>query len=155
MKRLIGIALAVLLVWSATPVVLAGTQGSCTPSGNVSLRLWENAIGDTSDGNDTLWLFCNHTAPIGHHNLNQITHTLPGDCQGPGGIGMTTWNDCVNSYTIWGMGSSLWRICWYTVKDYSGNSSFTSGPLTDGSRHDFPYFQDQISSIKVTNDGSC
>lgn len=158
MKRLcISLFAVIVLLFSLTPVALAGTQGSCTPSSNVSLRLWENEIGDTSDGNDTLWLICNHTAPIGNSNLNNIDHTLPGECKGPLGIGSSTWNDCVNSFTIWGLGSSSWHLCFYQNEGYdTSHYSVINGPLPNGTRQDFPFFQDQISSIKVINgSGGC
>lgn len=157
MKRLVVVLVVLVLTLTFAPTAFAGTQGSCTPNGNsVSLRLWENEINDTSDGNDTVWIFCNRTAPAKWSDLSQLDHTLPGGCHSIHPLHGPNWNDCVDSYTIWGMASSLWRICWWKDAGYMADTSFTSGPLTNGSRHDFFYtFGEEISAIKVTNGNTC
>jgi|SRR3954447_11938353 len=88
---MVGVALLSLFQFNAVTAV-AGTQGSCGASDPTKVRLWENAITDTGDGDDSLWV-CSNTA-----NLGNISHTLQGDCKGAF-VGQGNWNDCVNSYS--------------------------------------------------------
>jgi hypothetical protein len=84
---------AVLLVFSVG-FAFAGTQGNDCVGDTTKVRLWENAIGDTSDGNDSLWKCFNDAL------LSDDSHLLPGDCKGAF-IPSFTWNDCVSSFTVW------------------------------------------------------
>lgn len=158
MKRLLALASALVLLFALTPTALAGTQGGCSTPGTsgLSVRFWENSINDFSDGNDTWWSVCNHTAPYSNRNLHLIDHTLPGECND--GVPFNQWewwDNCISSVTVWGMGSSLWRLCWWTDKDFSGSLSWLTGPYPNGTRRDLPYFNDQTTSWIMNNDGTC
>lgn len=73
--------------------VLADVQDNCSVT--TSVILYENGAGDNSDGDDELWL-----CRADYTNLNNISHTIPGNCnKGAGGFS-TTWNDCVSSVKV-------------------------------------------------------
>jgi hypothetical protein len=92
--------------------VFAGTQGSCSVSDTTKVRLYENRINDTSDGNDQLWLCGNDS------NLTQ-THTLSGGCQSQAIIKpFDDWNDCVSSAFVYVPASTI--LCFYENANYSG-----------------------------------
>lgn len=156
MKRLIVILSVIVLMLTFVPVVSAGTQGSCSPASNKSsLRVWENVVGDTGDGNDSIWLWCNRTAPVGASDLSQWAHTLPGGCHSRHPFHGANWNDCIDSYSVYGLGSYLWCLRWWTNAGYGGSSSWVHGAHSSA-QTDFAYtFDEEISSIAITNDGNC
>lgn len=136
------------LVGASPAPVFAGTQGSCSPSDTSKVRLWENASGDTQDGNDSLWL-CGSDS-----DLSNNAHTLPGNCR-DGLVGKEEWNDCVSSATVYIQSGQ--RLCFYRAANYgtllSGNGNI-QGPVS-GLRYNFSGFDnDSLSSFKFTT-GSC
>jgi hypothetical protein len=59
----------------AIPAVAVGeTRGYCPATDVAKVRLWENKIGSTIDGNDTLWKCTNDT------DLSNDDHESPGNC---------------------------------------------------------------------------
>jgi len=136
--RLLSVPLAIALMFTVqTTIAVAGTQGHCTKDSTVVL-LWENSIGDTSDGNDNLYV-C-----ISQSDLTMVAHTLAGDCQGAF-AGQPNWNDCVNSYTMLGGG---W--CFYSDVNYNGLFDSRGGT----GRFDLIY-GDVLSSVKNVNNLNC
>ena len=125
------------LVWIPA-LAFAGTQGSCLSSDTSKLRLWENVINDTQDGNDTYWKCGNDT------DLNNDSHTLPGDCKGTI-LSSTTWNDCVSSVSVWV--PSGWCVSFYRNAGYDASmpNDTIQGPAS-GTRINLDY-NDQLSSV--------
>jgi hypothetical protein len=109
LRTLVSTALAISLAGTLAPVVFADTQGSDCVGDSTVVRLWENPINDTSDGNDSVWL-CDTQS-----NLANISHLPPGNCHSPF-FGSTTWSDCVDSYTI-RTPTGVW-ICFYKNANY-------------------------------------
>lgn len=142
-SRFLSILIAVMLCLSAFVVApataFAGTQGSCSGTDTSRLLLWENAIGDTSDGNDNLWK-CG-----GDADLNNDSHTLPGDCNTQL-IDRANWNDCVSSVTVWV--PSGYVLCFY------GNANYTNSepPHQVGPKSNYRFnltgLNDGLSSFK-------
>lgn len=91
-------AVAVLLTFA--PLVFAGEQfygcSEATWMNDTSrFTLYENAIGDSSDGNDAL-LGCNDI-----YNLHNVTHAPAGTCNSTRLIfDENHWGDCVSSYYV-------------------------------------------------------
>ena len=119
-------------------VAFAGTQGSCSSSDTSKVRLWENAINDTGDNNDSLWKCGND------NNLDNDSHTLPGDCKGFF-LSATTWNDCVSSVSVWVPAG--WCVNFYRHAGYDGlmPNSTVEGP-SSGTRINLQY-NDELSSF--------
>lgn len=142
--RIATILAAAILILAAMlpPAVLAGTQGAaCSPSDTTKVLAWENRVGDTSDGNDALWV-CS--------SLSQMpVHTLPGTCHA-GLISPNTWNDCISSVSLWL--PSGWRACFYPWALYDGFLESWPGPY-HGERVNLAH-GDQVESVKLTS-GSC
>lgn len=105
-----ALAIQVIIALATANLVFAGTQGSDCVGDTSKVRLWENAVGDTSDGNDSVWL-CGNTS-----NLIFINHTLAGTCKGAF-VGQSTWNDCVQRATIWVPAG--WRLVFYRDDQYN------------------------------------
>ncbi len=85
---------SIALLLLSVGIVLADTQGSDCVGDTSKVRLWENSIGDTGDGNDNLWACAQDT------DLTTPDHLPPGSCKGaflPG----PGWNDCISSFTVW------------------------------------------------------
>lgn len=133
---------------AAAGVALGALQnpGACT--GDTStVTLYENAPGDTGDGNDTYWV-CTAKA-----NLASVAHSLPGNCN-TGIGGNSTWNDCVSSAYV--DIPSGYRACFYRSADYSVPLT-TYGNIVGPAhaRYTFSGFNnDSLSSVKITT-GSC
>ena len=145
-KLVVGTVMASLLITLLTPAVaLAGTQGSCSGTDTRKVRLWENVIGDTSDGNDSLWQ-CGASDP----DLGDNSHTLSGNCHSPF-IGSGTWEDCVDSVTLYMANNTT--FCAYRNPNYEAFEFRVWAWLGDeyvGRRINFPdYSRDQISSWKI------
>lgn len=128
----------VLLVVAFPGLVSAGTQGGCVAGDDSKVRLWENVIGDTQDNNDSYWK-CGDDS-----DLNNDSHTLPGDCKGTV-LNSTTWNDCVSSVSVWVPAG--WCVSFYRDAGYNfimANNTI-QGPAV-GVRFNLQY-NDQLSSF--------
>lgn len=150
MRRLVAtvmsaVLLSSLMLAASVLPVSAGTQGGCAAGDSTKVRLYENAIGDTADGDDQLYI-CGSSAVLAN-----IDHTLPGTCNvGLGGvIGMSKWSNCTNSIAVY-LPSGYWVCVWR-------NSNFTElifqkgGPVT-GTRYNFPsYYYDTADSVTIQN----
>jgi hypothetical protein len=132
------------------PAVSAHIFGSCGSPGDGTLVVWENVIGDTSDGNDKWWAMCRQVPGFGYPDLRQIS-TDPYDCHRPGVPG-GTWNDCISSVQYW-LPSSLWRVCIYRDLAYSNLSYWVQGPAVGVRVNVSP--NDDATSIRLRNDGQC
>lgn len=108
----------------ALTVGILGTQGSaCSSTDTSKVLLWENRINDTSDGNDNLWK-CG-----GDPTLSDDSHTIAGDCHA-GVLNRVTWNDCVDSVTVWV--PSGYSICFYGNSNYSNSfGPHKAGPVSN------------------------
>jgi hypothetical protein len=129
----------VLLLMTSWVPALAATQGSCPANDTSKVRLWENSIGDTSDGDDNLWK-CDSDADLGNDS-----HLPAGNCHSPF-FGSATWSDCVSSYTLW-TPTAVW-MCFYRDANYVGifDARQNSGAQA-GTRFDLPV-NDVLTSIK-------
>lgn len=156
MKIRLLMAFAVMAMFlTFAPVVSAGTQGACSNPGSagVSVRLWENVIGDGSDGNDSVWLMCN--SGTSRPDLDDVNHTLADGCKSQSLFKLQDdWNDCVNSVTVY-LVSSSWRVCFYQNANYGGyiSGSARSGPL-QASRYNLSS-SDTLSSVRISYLTSC
>ncbi len=118
-------------------LALAGTQGSCPTNDTTKVLLWENSIGDPSDGDDRYWK-CSSDP-----DLSNDDHTPPGNCASVL-LGSSTWNDCVSSVSVWL--PSGYCINFYLNANYEGNMRNTvQGPVS-GTRFNLPY-NDALSSF--------
>lgn len=111
------------LVPVVAQVTFADTQGSSCSSDPSRVRLWENAIGATGDGNDSLWQCTNQT------DLGMVAHSIPTDCSGGG----STWDNCVSSITFWV--EDGYKVCLYAGANYTNPVDYRNGPI-DGDRFD-------------------
>ncbi len=146
-RALVGLALAVPLTILMAGLAFAGTQGSDCSGDSSKVRLWENAIGDTQDNNDSYWK-CSSDSDLGSAG---DAHTLPGDCAATP-IGSSTWNDCVSSFTIWVPSGQ--RFCLYRDQDYGSLLAQYIGPISN-LRYDVGVgWNDKLTSFKWTT-GSC
>lgn len=138
LRLVVAFLTGIIAVGSLPSLVLAGTQGSCLSTDTSKVRLWENAIGDTGDGDDSLWKCGND------NNLDNDAHTLAGDCKGFF-LSATTWNDCVSSVSVWV--PSGWCINFYRSAGYDRlmPNSTVQGPST-GTRINLQY-NDELSSF--------
>jgi hypothetical protein len=125
----------------ATPsIAFAQTQGFCGQD-TTFVRLWENVAGDTSDGNDSLHL-CNSS-----QNLAGINHTLAGECNRTVFPDSSTWDNCVDSWSIF-LPSNEWVACAYGETLFGGYvSGAIVGPRT-GNRYNLAA-QDYVSSVRI------
>lgn len=113
-NRIVTSAIAALFVLSFVPIVHAGDQGTGCPTDPERVRFYENNIGDTSDGNDTI-IFCG----LGASDLSLIPHTLAGGCK-DGIKFQDDWNDCISSmYPVVPVNRVL---CLYGNSNFSGVS---------------------------------
>lgn len=134
-----ALVLATAMPLGGSSTVLAATQGSCPIGDTTKVRMWENAEGDSSDGNDSVWL-CDSVP-----NLTDVSHTPAGDCNRPWPPS-GTWNDCISSYTVW-VPSGL-RFCVFRDADYTTIVQNKLGPLS-GVRFDAsPTWNDSASSFR-------
>lgn len=157
---LIALALAPMVrAVPRTPIAVeepasAGTQGSCTPSFNASVRFWENAPSDHSDGDDSLWFICNGGANAQNGDLRNIEHTLPGNCNASLG-GANWWNNCVTRVQVW-LPTQFWRFCAYDGINFNGTvyvnmtGPYWSGDVTLGGAAN-----DDISSARIRYAEGC
>jgi hypothetical protein len=148
MRKLSALVTAGLLALAFVIPTQAADQGTNCPTDPERVRFYENNIGDTSDGNDTV-IFCG----LGASDLNQIAHTVPGLCKSSNILFGDYWNDCISSlYPIIPVGRVL---CLY------GGSNFTSYSVEfdhskTGSRWNLGSGQglnDGLSSWHYLNDG--
>ena len=152
MKKVLRACLALVItlgVFTITPPVnvgvgvtevFAGTQGSVCPSGNYRAHFYENAIGDTTHNNDSLWL-----CTSGHSNFSFISHTLAGTCNAGGAL-QNTWNDCISSaaFTI----NPGFAVCLYNDAGYSGAGMRVNQSAT-GTRVNMSFgTNDEVSSYR-------
>lgn len=107
----LGLVAGVFTVFELT--VAAGTQGSCNVTDTQKVHFYENRIGDTSDGDDTLWQCGTSEANF----ADGPAHTLAGKCKGAISLD-DEWNDCISSVTAWIPQGQL--LCMY------GNANYTS-----------------------------
>lgn len=147
--------LAVVLTVVAVAYVDAHTFGTCgspsTENGG-TVVVWENAIGDTSDGNDKWWSMCHSAAGFGYPDLRAIS-VDPYDChRSPPAVPGGTWNDCISSVQVW-LASSLWRLCIYRDLSYHNLSYWVQG-YQNGTRVNITP-NDDATSIRLMNDGTC
>lgn len=146
-RRLLASVFALAVLLATAGLVFAGTQGSDCSGDTSKVRLWENAVGDTQDNNDTYWK-CSSDTDLGSSGDN---HTLAGDCAATP-FGSSTWNDCVSSFTIWVPSGQ--RFCLYADDDYGAFKAQYIGPLS-GLRYDVGVgWNDKLTSFKWTS-GSC
>lgn len=126
-KRLITLLLATMAFLpvafvAAAPVVFADTQGVNCPADTSRAELFENASGDTSDGNDKLYVCSNIT------DLGNVAHTLAGFCQDGVPPGNASWDNCVSRVRLWAPATT--RICLYGGTGYSGELLYSVlGPV--------------------------
>lgn len=121
-------------------ITFAQNQGFC---GQITswVRLWENVAGDTSDGNDTL-LLCNTS-----QTLYSINHTLAGECNRIVFPDSSTWDNCVDSWSIF-LPNNEWVACAYSEAFFGGYVlSAVVGPK-GGNRYNLAY-QDQLTSVRI------
>jgi hypothetical protein len=145
------------LLTLAVAPVLAGTQyaGSCSTSMNRWLA-YENAIGDSSDGDDRLWL-CN-VGSLGGDNLD-IDHNLAGICKAPAKIN-DNWNDCLSSFRVYIVDATR-ALCIYSGYGYGGTKSFKivwSDAVASYRKNlaDYNIASDTASSFRwIVYNGSC
>jgi outer membrane protein assembly factor BamB len=124
------------------------TQSGCTSTAwaNDSERvaIWENAVGDTSGGNDKLFL-CNETSNL--HNF------ISSGCNGYLGAVEPDWGDCASAVTMTIPSSHV--VCFYQNTGYSGNVVFRrTGPLVSG-QVNMGTGSDQASSFRFRLGTSC
>jgi hypothetical protein len=119
MQRLIAsvtssviVALTLLVTVAVVPVV-AYTQGSCAADDSSRVVVYENRIGDTSDGNDILWS-CGNTTVL-------PVKTTPTYCTGT----LSQWNNCVGSYEV--TIPARTRFCAYDGTTYTAGVIVNSG----------------------------
>jgi hypothetical protein len=151
---LLAAVLAVLAVVIAASFVRAGTQGGCSDKLAGSLQMWENAWGDTSDGDDNLWMLCSPSnVPRANADFRDWPHTLPGLCKANYKIG-DNWNDCISSYWV-NLPSSLWVLCLYQDVQYGGLYLVQHGPYVGRANLNTEVWKDSLSSYWLDNDGTC
>lgn len=154
MRRLV-VALGVLLgALALAPLVRADTQGSCTPTTNVSIRFYENVPSDHSNDDDSIWIVCNGGATAQNGNMANVPHVLPGECNGRLGDG-STWDNCTSTVRMW-LPSSFWRFCAYTGYNMHGTviANFT-GPYWPGEVWFTGGYNDTLSSFRIRYAEGC
>jgi hypothetical protein len=105
-RRIVTMMVATLTVLTFAPIVYAGTQGSC-PGDTMYVRFYENAIGDTSDGDDRLY----QCGSDEYNFADGPAHTLPGVCKGAIFV-EDEWNDCISSVWV-NFADNTWVLCLY------------------------------------------
>jgi hypothetical protein len=139
-RRVVAVGLSVVLTFVTAPeIALAAVQGSCPSSDPTKVLLWENAIGDTSDGDDRYWK-CSSDA-----DLSNDDHTLPGNCRSIG-FGSSTWNDCVSSVSVWL--PAAYCMNFYIDANYERNMNNTVRGPVSGTRFNLPH-NDALSSFLI------
>lgn len=155
MKTRFSAAFAVVVLMFAllAATANAGTQGGpCFSFDTSEVRLYENASGDTSDGNDVL-VWCSDQS-----NLANVNHTLAGNCNN-GNFGTTTWNDCISSFNVEVQAHG--RFCAYWGSGYGASViaqvvNPTSGSLWSGRTNFAPLNRDALSSFRwIADTASC
>lgn len=144
-------SIALLVSFFALPVS-AGSQGSCAMQDTTKVILYENKIGDTSDGDDRLWL-CSSTL-----DFRNLPHTLPGMCHYTFVKTYDDWDNCVSSMTVFlPSGDSTWRACYYTGYNAGGSVGYISGSSSyNGVRFDVgSTFNDAISGLIFLHTTAC
>ncbi len=101
--------MASILFVANVPMAFAAVQGTCLSTDTTKIRLYENGVGDFSDGNDQLWK-CASDA-----DLTNDPHQPAGNCHAPG-IGGSNWNDCISSYVSFVDPGTAW--CFYRHANY-------------------------------------
>lgn len=133
---------ALLLITMSVGLVNAGTQGADCPGDATKVRLWENVIGDTGDGNDSYWL-CNPDS-----NLLGNEHTLPGACKGAV-LSPNNWNDCVSSISVWVPAGQCFVS--YREQDWGQAQDILAGPRNGARVNVVAGTSDTMSSLRWIN----
>lgn len=163
-KLLIALAVVAFAVFPATmaasvttpaplveTVAPTGEEGGDCPTDPERVRFYENVIGDTTDGNDSI-LFCGSS----WDDLDTREHTLPGGCKAKIALD-DDWDDCISSlYAIIPAGR---RLCLYSERNYNGivggyTICIPNGGSGDGERVNFefiPGHYDGLSSWRFLN----
>lgn len=143
-------ALTITMMALAAPsMTFAGTQGTgCVESEHV--LLWENTIGDTSDGNDTLNQGCGNIRS--NADLDATNHTLSGLCKA--GVKLQDdWEDCVSSVTVWLTSNTTFCLYENPFFDDAHDVFTISGPRSQYRVNVPSYIMDAASSWKIVNGG--
>ena len=132
--------------FTAAAAAAENVQGSCDSSDESRVKLFENSIGDESDGDDRAWQ-CDWKS-----DLSNKPHTLEGQCA-DGSFGNGSWNDCISSVKPWTPDGK--RFCAYEDADYAGTRGGW-GPAKNGTRENVGSgLNDRISSVKWVDGGTC
>jgi hypothetical protein len=152
MRRiLVGMVSAAMLLIMFVPVVFAGDQFyGCTPDrwdkDPSRWILYENQIGDTSDGNDRL-LGCANVP-----NLHDVPHTLPGKCE----IGLfdsEDWGDCTSSMYL--LIPSGQVFCYWEGPYYTAGYGFKVGPYSGRFNQPVGYDISSIGFVAGVSGSNC
>jgi hypothetical protein len=129
------VGLLLLPIIGTTPA-MAGTQGTCQVGDNKKVLFYENTIGDTSDGNDTLWQCAG-----GQADMRNVIHTLSGNCKS-GVLKLNdNWDDCISSmlpyipsgvYLCLYMNWSYNKANGYYTYDHADSVKRVNIPINDG-----------------------
>lgn len=139
-RRALVLCLLVMMVLPAS--AQAAVQGQCAKSDTTRVLLYENASGDTSDGNDILRV-CDHYA-----DLSAVNHTIPSNCNNGFWQGGTTWTNCASSWVIW-LPSNKYIACAYWAPNYIGVLDSHIGPRS-GTRWNFSDpDNDNVESVRI------
>lgn len=150
--RILAVIALTISMMGIVPTAYAGDQGTNCSTDPERVRFYENAIGDTSDGNDTV-INCG----TGNDNLSTFSHTLSGVCKSANfRIGDNdSWNDCISSfYPIIPSGRML---CLYGQAFSGAPSIKIAGGGAQNYRHNLATgfgLDDGISSWKFMNSGA-
>lgn len=149
MKKIWSVFIGLLLVAGtlAIPaIVLAGQQGTCPVSDPEKVLFYENAIGDTSDGNDTLY-----QCGTGYANLGNLQHTLPGLCKSHNIRLDDDWGDCLSSIRPFIPAGRSW--CGYNLPNYTGSPIVRINSGGSGVRVSLGALDDGLDSWKFIDSG--
>ena len=145
--KLIRLCTIIALMVSALVVpvtVLAGQQGSCTVQDNEKVLFYENSIGDTSDGDDTLY-----QCGTGYAALGNLEHTLAGRCKSANIKIDDDWGDCISS--IRAFIPSGRAFCGYNLPNYTGSPTIRINASSSGVRVSAGALNDGLDSWKFVN----
>lgn len=149
MRRLGNLFLVIVIALGLPAVLpalaLADQATSCASNDNTKVRVWENKINDTSDGNDSTW-FCGSD-----NDLSNDSHTPAGDCNRPWPPS-GNWSDCISSYTLTVADGK--HFCLYKDTSYDTLIVDKIGPITSV-RYNVPVaFDDTASSLRFLDVGT-
>jgi hypothetical protein len=150
-RTLIGLVIASLLALAFIIPVSAQGQTYGSPCTGNWWRGYENAIGDTSDGDDFLNL-CNFNGPVWGDSLT-IDHAPSGYCKTTGIRIRDDWNNCLSSVYVRIVDSSK-ILCLYTATTQSGTAAKYTLALANERRNVASSLNDQFSSFRWRSSGS-